>query len=78
MKKKNLIPYIFIFLFFLISVIFPIIQLACKLDSSSFNELINSKELDEILDEGRDYATYLARRKMSKVRDRFGIGRKRK
>lgn len=43
-----------------------------------FNELINSKELDEILDEGRDYATYLARRKMSKVRDRFGIGRKRK
>lgn len=43
-----------------------------------FNELINSKELDDILDEGRDYATFLARKKMSKVRDRFGVGRKRK
>ena len=41
-----------------------------------YNELINSKELDEILDNGRDYATYLARKKMAKVRNRFGIGRK--
>ena len=41
-----------------------------------FNELINSKELDEILDNGRDYATYLARKKMAKVRNKFGIGRK--
>ena len=43
-----------------------------------YNELINSKELDEILDNGRDYATYLARKKMAKVRNRFGIGRKMK
>ena len=41
-----------------------------------YNELINSKELDEILDNGRDYATYLARKKMAKVRNKFGIGRK--
>jgi len=43
-----------------------------------YNELINSKELDEILDNGRDYATYLARKKMAKVRNKFGIGRKAK
>ena len=41
-----------------------------------YNELINSKELDEILDNGRDYVTYLARKKMAKVRNKFGIGRK--
>ncbi len=41
-----------------------------------YNELVNSKELDEILDNGRDYASYLARKKMAKVRNKFGIGRK--
>ncbi len=42
-----------------------------------YKELITSKELDAILDEGRDYASMLARRKVSKVKDRIGLGRKR-
>jgi tryptophanyl-tRNA synthetase len=42
-----------------------------------YNELINSKELDEILDNGRDYANYLANRKLSKVYNKVGLGRKR-
>ena len=42
-----------------------------------YNELINSKELDEILDQGRDYANYLANRKLSKVYNKVGLGRKR-
>lgn len=41
-----------------------------------YNELINSKELDEILDQGRDYANYLANRKLSKVYNKVGLGRK--
>lgn len=43
-----------------------------------FNELINSEELDNILDEGREYASRIAHKKILKMRDRFGIGRKRK
>ena len=42
-----------------------------------YNELINSKELDEILDNGRDYANYLANKKLSKVYNKEGLGRKR-
>ena len=42
-----------------------------------YNELNNSKELDEILDQGRDYANYLANRKLSKVYNKVGLGRKR-
>ncbi len=42
-----------------------------------YNELINSKELDNILDNGRDYANYLANRKLSKVYNKVGLGRKR-
>ena len=42
-----------------------------------YNELINSKELDQILDEGRDYANYLANKKLSKVYNKVGLGRKR-
>lgn len=41
-----------------------------------YNELINSKELDEILDNGRDYANYLANKKLSKVYNKVGLGRK--
>ena len=41
-----------------------------------YNTLINSKELDEILDNGRDYASYIARKKMAKVRNKLGLGRK--
>jgi tryptophanyl-tRNA synthetase len=40
-----------------------------------FNEILKSKELDEILDKGREKASYIARRKMSKVYKRIGLGR---
>ena len=42
-----------------------------------YNELINSKYLDEILDQGRDYANYLANKKIGKVMNKVGLGRKR-
>ncbi len=42
-----------------------------------YQELINSPYLDEVLDEGRDYAKSLARRKINKVYNRVGLGRKR-
>ena len=41
-----------------------------------YNEIINSQELDQILDEGRDYANYLANKKISKVKNKVGLGRK--
>ena len=40
-----------------------------------FNEILKSKELDEILDKGREKASYIARRKISKVYKRIGLGR---
>lgn len=43
-----------------------------------FNALINSPELDKILDDGAAYAEKIAYKKIMKVKDRFGIGRKRK
>ena len=42
-----------------------------------YNELINSSELDENLDEGRDYASKVAFKKISKVYNKIGLGRKR-
>ncbi|MGM9970884.1 MAG: tryptophan--tRNA ligase [Anaeroplasmataceae bacterium] len=42
-----------------------------------YNELINSHELDEILDNGRDYALKIASKKLSKVYNKIGLGRKR-
>lgn len=42
-----------------------------------YAELIDSSYLDEVLDEGRDYAKSLARRKITKVYNRIGLGRKR-
>jgi len=42
-----------------------------------YNEIIKSDYLDQILDEGRDYATYLSNKKISKVMNRVGLGRKR-
>ena len=42
---------------------------------TKYNEIINSSELDKILDEGRDYATYLARKKINKVHKKMGLGR---
>lgn len=43
-----------------------------------YNELINSKELDDILDKGRDRAIEVTQKKLSKTMDRIGLGRKRK
>ena len=41
-----------------------------------YNELINSSYVDEVLNEGRDYANYLANKKIQKVYNRVGLGRK--
>ncbi|MCR5740925.1 MAG: tryptophan--tRNA ligase [Gammaproteobacteria bacterium] len=40
-----------------------------------YNEIIKSKELDRILDEGRDYAYSIAYKKIRKVHKRIGLGR---
>ncbi|MFI3329026.1 MAG: tryptophan--tRNA ligase [bacterium] len=42
-----------------------------------YKELIKSKELDLILDEGRDYANNIAYKKINKVYNKVGLGRKR-
>ena len=41
-----------------------------------YNELINSSYIDEVLNEGRDYANYLANKKIAKVYNKVGLGRK--
>lgn len=43
---------------------------------NKYNELVNSKELDDILDEGRDFASKLAYKKIRKVYNKVGLGRK--
>ncbi|HHT55297.1 MAG TPA: tryptophan--tRNA ligase [Acholeplasma sp.] len=43
---------------------------------NKYNEIINSKELDDILDKGRDRAKLIARRKLDKVYHKVGLGRK--
>lgn len=43
-----------------------------------YNELLVSKELDVILNQGRDYANYLAQKKLAKVYHKVGLGRKTK
>ncbi|MCK5388239.1 MAG: tryptophan--tRNA ligase [Candidatus Izimaplasma sp.] len=43
-----------------------------------FYKLLNSKELDDILDQGRDRANQIAYKKVMKFNDRIGLGRKRK
>ncbi len=43
-----------------------------------YQELINSSELDIILDAGRDHADTLASRKVAKFNHKLGLGRKRK
>lgn len=40
-----------------------------------FKDIRNSKELDDILDAGRDYAMHLATRKINKVMKKVGLGR---
>jgi len=42
-----------------------------------YYELINSKELDEIFDKGRDRAFQVSQKKLYKLLDRIGLGRKR-
>ena len=42
-----------------------------------YNEIINSNLIDEVLDQGRDYASYLAKKKLAKVYNKVGLGRKR-
>lgn len=41
-----------------------------------YRELIDSKELDEILDNGRTRANLVAQRKLDKLMDKIGLGRK--
>jgi tryptophanyl-tRNA synthetase len=43
-----------------------------------YNTLIKSDELDSFLDEGRDYASKIARKKIFKFNHKLGLGRKRK
>ena len=43
-----------------------------------YHELINSKELDAIFDKGRERAIEVSNRKLYKLMDRIGLGRKRK
>lgn len=42
---------------------------------SKYNEIINSEELDKILDEGRDKTTKIAKEKYEEVRSKIGLGR---
>lgn len=42
-----------------------------------YNELINSKELDDIFDKGRDAAYKVSQKKLYKLMNRIGLGRKR-
>ncbi len=42
-----------------------------------YNEIFNSEELDKILDDGRNYANNLAYKKINKVYNKIGLGRKR-
>ena len=41
-----------------------------------YYEIINSKYIDEVLDNGRDYDNYLANKKINKVINKVGLGRK--
>ncbi len=41
-----------------------------------YKELVNSKELDEILDKGRDRALMVSTRKVEKIKNKIGLGRK--
>ena len=43
-----------------------------------YNEYLTSKELDEILDAGRDAACKVGYRKLTKVYQKIGLGRKQK
>ncbi len=55
-----------------------IVYLELKPIQERYYKLLNSKELDDILDQGRDRATIVANQKISKFNERIGLGRKRK
>ena len=40
-----------------------------------YNELINSNEIDKILDDGRDKTREIAKSKYMKVKEKVGLGR---
>lgn len=42
-----------------------------------YNEILNSNLINEVLDEGKNYANYLANKKINKVYNKIGLGRKR-
>lgn len=46
-----------------------------KMVQDKYNTIIKSKELDELLDRGREQASFIARRKMAKVYRKIGLGR---
>lgn len=53
---------------------------ACEIGNvqESYNRIINSKELDEILDKGREKANLIANKKVDKVFKKIGLGRQQK
>lgn len=53
---------------------------ACEIGNvqESYNRIINSKELDEILDKGRERANLIANKKIDKVFKKIGLGRQQK
>lgn len=53
-----------------------IIEKEIKPIQNRYNELINSKELDDILDDGANYARIIADRKIVKIYNKVGLGRK--
>ena len=55
-----------------------IIYLELKPIQERYLKLVNSKELDDILDKGRERANKIAYKKIMKFNDRIGLGRKRK
>lgn len=48
-NKKSYFPYIFLILFFGVSIIFPIIKLLCNVDGQTLSSLINSVQFKESL-----------------------------
>lgn len=49
---------------------------AIKPIQEKYYQLLDSEELDEILDQGRDYASSIAYKKLRKVYNKVGLGRK--
>lgn len=53
-----------------------IVANAIKPIQEKYYQLLDSEELDEILDQGRDYASSIAYKKLRKVYNKVGLGRK--